>query len=72
MIWQLPELSIRRISFKNSIWRDGDSADSGSSKMKMPCFRQLVGRNSAAYSASFACQHAAQYASLLRPTFRAS
>ena len=29
-------ISIRRISFKNSIWREGDSANSGSSKMKMP------------------------------------
>ena len=28
--------SIRRSSFRNSIWRDGGSADSGSSKMKMP------------------------------------
>src|ERR1700743_1047224 len=28
--------SIRRISFKNSIWRAGDNADSGSSKMKIP------------------------------------
>ena len=37
MIWQWPIFSIRRISFKNSIWREGDSADSGSSKMKMPC-----------------------------------
>jgi len=27
---------MRRISFKNSIWRAGDSADSGSSKMKIP------------------------------------
>ena len=31
---------MRRISFKNSIWRAGDSADSGSSKMKMPCLWQ--------------------------------
>src|ERR1700674_2047447 len=45
MIWQLPELSILRISFKNSIWRDGDSADSGSSKIKMPCFRQRSSKN---------------------------
>src|ERR1700722_2145589 len=36
-IWQIVDSSIRRISFKNSIWRAGDSADSGSSKMKMPC-----------------------------------
>ena len=36
MTWQWPICSIRRISFRNSIWRDGDSADSGSSKMKMP------------------------------------
>ncbi len=35
MIWQWPISSMRRISFKNSIWRAGDSADSGSSKMKM-------------------------------------
>ena len=28
---------MRRSSFRNSICRDGDSADSGSSKMKMPC-----------------------------------
>src|SRR4029078_11904714 len=37
MIWQWPMSSIRRISFRNAIWREGDSADSGSSKMKMPC-----------------------------------
>src|SRR5258706_4010649 len=36
MIWQWPMFSMRRISFKTSIWRAGDSADSGSSKMKMP------------------------------------
>ena len=36
MIWQWPISSIRRISFRNAIWRAGDSADSGSSKMKMP------------------------------------
>ena len=35
--WQIVDCSMRRISFKNSIWRAGDSADSGSSKMKMPC-----------------------------------
>src|ERR1700735_3201481 len=40
MTWQIVDSSIRRISFKNSIWRAGDSADSGSSKMKMPCFWQ--------------------------------
>src|SRR5579862_9918417 len=34
--WQWPMSSIRRISFRNSICRAGDSADSGSSKMKMP------------------------------------
>src|SRR3984885_14846108 len=34
--WQWRLSSMRRISFRNSIWRDGDSADSGSSKMKMP------------------------------------
>src|SRR5580692_2230857 len=33
-LWRLS--SMRRISFRNSIWRDGDSADSGSSKMKRP------------------------------------
>ena len=26
MTWQLPEVSIRRISFRNSIWREGDTA----------------------------------------------
>jgi hypothetical protein len=31
--WQWPLLSNHRISFRNSIWRAGDSADSGSSKM---------------------------------------
>src|SRR6202030_3357165 len=39
-IWQIVDSSIRRISFRNSIWRAGDSADSGSSKMKMPCLWQ--------------------------------
>src|SRR6266576_5143723 len=38
--WQIVDCSIRRSSFKNSIWREGDNADSGSSKMKMPCFWQ--------------------------------
>src|ERR1700730_10263709 len=36
-IWQIVDCSMRRISFRNSIWRAGDSADSGSSKLKMPC-----------------------------------
>ena len=30
--WQTPDLSMRRKSFKNSICRDGERADSGSSK----------------------------------------
>src|SRR5438552_14248776 len=34
--WQIVDSSIRRINFRNAIWREGDSADSGSSKMKMP------------------------------------
>jgi hypothetical protein len=34
--WQMPERSIRRNSFRNATCRDGDSADSGSSKIKMP------------------------------------
>jgi hypothetical protein len=34
--WQMPERSIAPSSFKNSICRDGDSAESGSSKMKKP------------------------------------
>src|SRR4030088_623032 len=36
-IWQIVDCSIRCISLRNSIWREGDSADSGSSKMKIPC-----------------------------------
>src|SRR6476660_2615291 len=40
MIWQWPISSIRRINFRNAICRAGDSADSGSSKIKMPCFWQ--------------------------------
>ena len=35
-----PPTSMRRRSFRNSTWRDGDSADSGSSKMNSPCRRQ--------------------------------
>src|ERR1700733_15738984 len=35
--WLIVDSSIRRISLSNSIWRAGDNADSGSSKMKMPC-----------------------------------
>jgi hypothetical protein len=31
--WQIVDCSMRRSSFKNSIWRAGDSADFGSSKM---------------------------------------
>ena len=29
MTWQWPISSMRRISFRNSIWRDGESADFG-------------------------------------------
>jgi hypothetical protein len=36
-IWQIVDCSIRRISFRNSIWRAGDSADFGLSKMKVRC-----------------------------------
>jgi hypothetical protein len=46
MIWQWPMFSIRRISFRNSIWRAGESADSGSSKMKMPCRWQRSSKKS--------------------------
>src|SRR5580704_6437494 len=35
--WQCSDLSMRWSSFRNSSWRVGDSADSGSSKMKIPC-----------------------------------
>lgn len=31
--WQVVDRSIRRRSFRNSIWGDRDRADSGSSKM---------------------------------------
>src|SRR5258706_13961463 len=43
--WQTVACSIRRSSFKNSIWREGDSAASGSSKIKMPCFWQRSSKN---------------------------
>src|ERR1700746_3554135 len=36
MTWHIFDSSMRRRSFRNSIWREGDSADSGSSNMKMP------------------------------------
>src|ERR1700759_3270250 len=36
MTWQRSDLSIICNSFRNSTCRDGDSADSGSSKMKRP------------------------------------
>src|SRR6266403_2853616 len=45
MTWQIVDCSIRRNSFKNSIWREGDSAASGSSKMKMPYFWQRSSKN---------------------------
>src|SRR6267154_1836245 len=38
--WQMVDVSIRRNSLRNSSWRAGDSADSGSSKMKMPWLLQ--------------------------------
>jgi hypothetical protein len=45
MTWQMPDWSMRRKSLRNSICREGDSADSGSSKMKMPWRRQRSSKN---------------------------
>src|SRR4051794_16017585 len=43
--WHIPDLSIRCSSLRNAICRDGDSADSGSSKIKIPCFWQRSSKN---------------------------
>src|ERR1700756_416773 len=43
--WQIVDASIRRISLRNSTCRADDSADSGSSKKKMPCRWQRSSKN---------------------------
>ena len=68
------EKCIHHLSVFSKMWKSIENISAKSSRRREPrqldgLLDKLVGRNSAAYSASFACKHVAQYASLLRPTF---